>query len=120
MEEENQPQESPGATTQTKSPYTCLICGKTSKSQVALTQHVYSCHTKEGDLLCPHCDYKTKLKYNMIIHIRTHTGEKPFQCPHCLKRFSVKGYALSSHRHGLVSHRCSGGYSRTASHGCMY
>lgn len=32
---------------------------------------------------CDKCDYSTKHKTELKLHIRRHNGEKPFKCPQC-------------------------------------
>lgn len=37
---------------------------------------------------CPQCNRSFARKYDLIRHIRVHTGVKPYACPSCKKRFS--------------------------------
>jgi hypothetical protein len=32
---------------------------------------------------CPHCEYRTKKKWNLVAHERVHSGDKPFKCNMC-------------------------------------
>ncbi|CAH2217375.1 jg3173, partial [Pararge aegeria aegeria] len=52
---------------------TCKFCGKTFTRHSAHYLHVKS-HLPPT-LQCDHCDFRTALKQNMIVHLRTHNGD---------------------------------------------
>lgn len=45
---------------------------------------------------CPFCPMAMKKRFNMLSHIRTHTGEKPYHCPHCSYKAAQKS-SLDKH-----------------------
>ncbi|XP_042860638.1 protein tramtrack, alpha isoform-like isoform X3 [Penaeus japonicus] len=45
---------------------------------------------------CPYCNYTTVRKYDLVKHVRVHTGERPFTCPDCAQQFSQSS-ALKCH-----------------------
>ncbi|CAL4066298.1 unnamed protein product, partial [Meganyctiphanes norvegica] len=45
---------------------------------------------------CPFCPMAMKKRFNMLSHIRTHTGEKPYHCPVCSYKAAQKS-SLDKH-----------------------
>ena len=46
--------------------------------------------TKDGKFICPYkdiCNYVTKYRGNLKIHMKFHTGEKPYRCDLCGRDF---------------------------------
>lgn len=54
-----------------------------------------------GGYVCKTCRRAFTKRYQMIRHVRTHTGEKPFQCFICQQTFSRRDILL---RHTMKVH----------------
>ncbi|XP_070063613.1 zinc finger protein 32 [Drosophila virilis] len=46
--------------------------------------------------MCEHCGYRTRIRGNLKVHKRRHTGEKPFRCNVCDASFAAR-YQLTTH-----------------------
>ncbi|EDV92345.1 GH24098 [Drosophila grimshawi] len=47
--------------------------------------------------MCEYCGYRTRIRCNLRVHTRRHTGEKPFLCDICNACF-VARYQLTTHK----------------------
>jgi uncharacterized Zn-finger protein len=81
--------------------------------------------TPDVRLKCPfeNCGKKFKIRGNLNIHIRSHTGERSFKCPHpdCGKSFVTKGNLKShmSNHTGDKEFKCNyAGCDKKYSHLC--
>lgn len=52
--------------------------------------------TVEKPFKCNQCSFRCKLKKNLVLHYRTHTGERPFKCSFCHRKFKQKSH-LNTH-----------------------
>ena len=82
-------------------PYQCKLCGKAYKQKTTLHDHMISVHEKTKNFKCTvdGCDKSFHFKYDLLAHVRRHTGEKPYQCEQCGFRTSTAG--------GLRTHKIS-------------
>lgn len=64
----------------------CELCGKIYKTLTTFSSHLSYCE-KTPDIQCVLCDYRTKVKYNMLEHVRSKHVElytdKILRCERC-------------------------------------
>nr|XP_022325418.1 zinc finger protein 449-like isoform X2 [Crassostrea virginica] len=81
--------------------YNCQECKKEFRGKAALRKHHLSKHLKMLNHICSYCGKKFLTKYNMHMHMRTHTGEKPCECEYCGEKFN---YNVSRKNHIRKAH----------------
>lgn len=70
-------------------PFQCTHCQKRFARKFNLNLHLRT-HTGEKPFECSYCSKKFAQKSNLYVHLRKHTGEKPYQCNQCDKVFGHK------------------------------
>ena len=69
-------------------PYSCKVCSKSFFRLNYLKRHE-AIHSDVKRYECPHCEFRSHLKGNLIRHLNTHNRqEKSFACKVCSKTFS--------------------------------
>ncbi|XP_060717016.1 zinc finger protein Xfin-like [Tachysurus vachellii] len=68
-------------------PFCCSICDKSFNIEFNLLKHM-KLHSGEKPFHCSHCGKTFTQLFNLTSHLRIHTGEKPFLCSQCGKGFS--------------------------------
>ncbi|KPJ03936.1 Zinc finger protein 177 [Papilio xuthus] len=71
--------------------YICEHCGKGFPVCAELNIHRVSVHGTGPYLQCQHCPFKAPRKFDLIEHIRIHTGERPYTCDKCGLTFRRRG-----------------------------
>lgn len=80
-----------GSTTQD---FSCLRCGKGYRWKSTLRRHEnFECGGKEPSHQCPYCNYKSKQRGNLGVHVRKHHPDKPNLTSKRRSKFSVKAEA---------------------------
>ncbi|XP_072943290.1 uncharacterized protein [Epargyreus clarus] len=59
----------------------CEVCGKSYAHRSSQITHMHSHYPARYS--CHDCDYSTYNKYDLIKHVRIHTGDKCFKCTQC-------------------------------------
>ncbi|XP_027026756.2 zinc finger protein 180-like isoform X2 [Tachysurus fulvidraco] len=67
--------------------FCCSICDKSFTIEFNLLKHM-KLHSGEKPFHCSHCGKTFTQLFNLTSHLRIHTGEKPFPCSQCGKSFS--------------------------------
>lgn len=70
--------------------YICEHCGKGFPVKWELNTHTVSLHSTGVYLQCQHCPFKAARKFDLVEHIRVHTGERPFTCEKCGLTFRTR------------------------------
>ena len=71
-------------------PNSCDLCERKFRNGSGLNKHKQTTHEKVEKVKypCDYCEFKSKSKNYLKLHIRTHTGERPHKCPVCPLAFS--------------------------------
>ncbi|ESO99992.1 hypothetical protein LOTGIDRAFT_54849, partial [Lottia gigantea] len=82
-----------------RQPYECDLCEKKFARKRNLTEH-REIHLGTDNLKtfsCEICGHTTRQKYNIVVHMRTHTKEKPYKCDIC-GQFFMYTVTLQQHK----------------------
>jgi len=71
-------------------PFKCTECHKTFRMKEELKIH-FRVHSGERPFKCNQCDKCFKQSTDLKRHILVHTGEKKYRCPQCGKHFTLLG-----------------------------
>ena len=81
--------------------FLCHVCDREFKSRRHLKIHVDRDHLKKRDHGCDQCSRSFFTQYDLMTHLRTHSGSRPFECGQCHKSFSHRSHQL---RHERTTH----------------
>ncbi len=94
--------ETPGSSSSPKSPKVqCDLCEKQYANSDSLRRHMTDIHKpdeeNESHFQCNICDFKTRLKSTLCLHLNKLHDVKPFHCDQCGMNFGQK-YRLTAHK----------------------
>ncbi|XP_026744239.1 zinc finger protein 22-like isoform X2 [Trichoplusia ni] len=88
--------------------WVCEVCGKMFVHRASHYTHVKS--HQPPQYACDTCDYKTWHKYDLVKHIRIHTGHKMYQCEYCTASYytssNLRSHIRRNHMHQRP-HECN-------------
>lgn len=67
--------------------YKCDTCSKSFKGKSSLNKHVKGVHSDSKQYFCEHCGKGFDWKFNLVCHIRTHSGVRAYRCDKCSRTF---------------------------------
>ena len=76
--------------------YACDACDKSFTGVYYLRQHQRRMHSESRPFSCPSCPSSFSVKYDLVVHLRTHDKVKAYECKFCSKRYAT-GRALREH-----------------------
>ncbi|XP_065086744.1 zinc finger protein 93-like [Ochlerotatus camptorhynchus] len=67
--------------------YACKICSKDFENLYSIKRHVNEAHIDVKKRTCLTCGITLSYRYNLNVHMRSHSGERPHKCGECGKGF---------------------------------
>lgn len=74
----------------------CQECDKVFTGDYYLRQHVRRMHSESRPFACHHCSSSFSVRYDLVVHMRTHEAVKQFKCDYCAKTYATHR-ALKEH-----------------------
>ncbi|TRY64120.1 hypothetical protein TCAL_00441 [Tigriopus californicus] len=74
----------------------CQECDKVFTGDYYLRQHVRRMHSESRPFACHNCSSSFSVRYDLVVHMRTHEAVKQFKCDYCAKTYATHR-ALKEH-----------------------